>query len=59
VKGAPEYVLPFCDKTINLENKQVELDGSKKQLLLEDVISSEMAAKGLKVISYAFKEISL
>jgi len=27
--------------------------------LLEDVIGGEMAANGLKVISYAFKEISL
>jgi magnesium-transporting ATPase (P-type) len=59
VKGAPEYTLPFCNRTVNLENQPIDLDGSTKQQLLEDVVSAEMAANGLKVISYAFKEINL
>lgn len=58
VKGAPEFTLPFCTRTLDKENLPIELDGSKKQQLLEDVISSEMASNGLKVISLAFKEVN-
>lgn len=40
MKGAPEYVIPCCDKTIDKDNQPnlVELSADTKQQLLEDTI---------------------
>lgn len=59
VKGAPECVIPICNQTIDGQNQPINLDDNKKQQLLEDAVSSDMASKGLKVISYSFKEIDV
>lgn len=59
VKGAPEFVIPFSTQTFDSQNEAVEFGDELKENLLEDAISTQMAAHGLKVISYAYKEISL
>jgi len=64
VKGAPEEVIPLCDRTldVNIQTKKFTQD-DKDALLIEHDMSSQnintMASEGLKVLTYAFKEIPM
>lgn len=57
VKGAPEYIMMLCSDTYDYQANQKELDDDEKFRILSDVVTDQMAAKGLKVLSYAFKQI--
>lgn len=58
VKGAPEYLFQLCNQTLNHKVEQV--DFHNKDELLEEVVGKTMAGENcLKVLTYAFKEISL
>jgi len=54
VKGASEIVVERCTKTLNEEY----FDENTQQGILKDHISDDMAHKGLKVLTYAYKDIS-
>lgn len=58
VKGAPEYVIPYCDQTFNQNLMRVEISDQLRDQLLNDTIH-EMASQPLKVITYAFKEMEI
>lgn len=55
VKGAPDEVLAVCSHTI-YKGKIVSLDEKKRTELLR--MNEEMAKKALRVIGFAYKEIS-
>jgi len=57
VKGAPEYVINLCTDTYDYSANQKELDDDEKYRILSDVVTDQMAATGLKVLSYAFKQV--
>jgi magnesium-transporting ATPase (P-type) len=59
VKGAPEYVIPACSQTLNSQVKPKPFNTEDHTVLLDEVVGQQMAESGLKVISYAFKEIRL
>jgi magnesium-transporting ATPase (P-type) len=59
VKGAPEVIIPLSKKTFNIDGEEIELKENIKVELLSDSISIDMARNGLKVITYAYKEITL
>lgn len=61
VKGAPEYIIGLCSQTLtsNASKKEGGLSENDQYALLADVVSAQMASKGLKVMTYAFKEILL
>lgn len=61
VKGAPEYVIGLCSQTLtsNAQKKEGGLSENDQYALLQDVVSNQMAQSGLKVLTYAFKEILL
>jgi len=61
VKGAPEYVIGLCSQVLtgNAQKKEGGLSENDQFALLQDVVSTQMAQSGLKVLSYAFKEILL
>jgi len=57
-KGAPEYIVDLCDKTLD-ENMDL-VDFTQKVEILEDIIGEDMASKHcLKVVSFAYKEITM
>ena len=58
VKGAPEYIFTLCDKTLNDRNEICEFD-NKDQILREKVEQQMAGEYKLKVLSYAFKDISI
>ena len=57
VKGAPEYIINLCSDTYDFQPNLKELDEDEKFRILSDVVTDQMAATGLKVLSYAFKEV--
>lgn len=59
VKGAPEVVIPACSQTLNHQVKPKPFTNEDQQAILENVVNHEMAEQGLKVLSFAFKEIRL
>ena len=59
VKGAPEYIFELSNETLDDHNQKTNFTDTQKDDILNNVISKEMAHEGLKVISYAFKDISL
>jgi Ca2+ transporting ATPase len=59
VKGAPEVVLPACSQTLNHQVKPKPFTQEHQQTILRRVVGSEMAERGEKVLSFAFKEIRL
>jgi len=59
VKGAPEAVIPACSQTLNHQVKPKAFTHEEQQGILENVVKHEMAEQGLKVLSFAFKEIRL
>lgn len=56
VKGAPEVVMERCTTTINGGD---EMTAALRAGLLKDHISEQMAAEGLKVLSYGYKDLRL
>lgn len=58
VKGAPELVIPSCERLYNNQFMLEDLDDNEKSNILENHVV-DMATRGHKVISYAYKEMSL
>jgi Ca2+ transporting ATPase len=56
VKGAPEEVIPLCTMTVDVDVRRCEFEQGDQADILQ-LISDEIAAKGHKPLSYAFKEI--
>ena len=59
VKGAPEYVIPICTQTLDYSVQPIEFSENHYATILGHVVSNEMASSGLKVLSYAFREIRI
>jgi len=63
VKGAPEFVLPLCDRTLdlNIQPKRLTTEDKERLLYADGAPNNiyQMAHEGLKVISYAFKELTM
>ncbi|WP_455277625.1 calcium-transporting P-type ATPase, PMR1-type [[Eubacterium] cellulosolvens] len=53
VKGAPEFVIKFCDSILR-EGKQVKLTNEEKSKIIK--INEAMARRGLRVLGMAFKD---
>jgi magnesium-transporting ATPase (P-type) len=58
VKGAPELVLPSCERYYNNQFMLEDLNENEKSNILENHIV-DMAQRAQKVISFAYKEMSL
>lgn len=54
VKGAPEEILPLCDRTLSLEVEPVPLQEGEHEAIL-GTIEEKIAAKGQKPLAYAVK----
>lgn len=59
VKGAPEYIFQLSTETLDDHFQKMDFPEHKKDDILDNAISYYMAATGLKVISYAFKDMPL
>lgn len=57
VKGAPEFIMPFCTKQLGADGDDEYLDSSENTRILEDEIIDNFAKKGLRTIVYAYKDI--
>jgi P-type Ca2+ transporter type 2C len=56
VKGAPEYVIKYCNKVLTSDGEQREIgEEERDQILQENVIP--MAKKGLRTLLYAYKDM--
>lgn len=56
VKGAPEEVIRLCRQTVDVEVRPCPFEQADQEEILQK-IADEIAAKGQKPLSYAFKEI--
>jgi len=57
MKGAPEYVMRFCTKSINQYGEESDLDQHEKARILQDEIIGNYARAGLRTFAYAYKDI--
>jgi len=57
VKGAPEYILPLCDTVYNNAFVERPFDEGEQVNILTDIVS-DMAQRGHKVLSYAYKQMT-
>jgi calcium-translocating P-type ATPase len=57
VKGAPEYVLKFCNKILTSDGDEAVLDEHERTRILEDEVIGHFAKNGLRTIVYAYKDI--
>lgn len=58
VKGAPELIVPKCEKFYNNQFMLDDLNEGEKSNILENHIV-DMATRGHKVLTYAYKEMQL
>jgi len=59
VKGAPEYIFQLSNETLDDHYQKTEFNDHRKDDILNNTIAHYMAATGLKVISFAFKDMPL
>ena len=57
IKGAPEYVMPFCRTQFNERGEEVELSLEERDRILESEIIGKCARKGLRTIVYGYKDV--
>jgi len=58
VKGAPEYLIQLCENTMTEAGEIEEFTEDTKSLITNQIVSNQMAKKGLRVISLAYKDMS-
>ena len=59
VKGAPELVMPLCNQTLDFNGNRKEFEDSDQGNILNHIVSNDMADQGLKVLSFAFKDMEV
>mmetsp|Transcript_24381 Transcript_24381/g.23984 ORF Transcript_24381/g.23984 Transcript_24381/m.23984 type:complete len:103 (+) Transcript_24381:1471-1779(+) len=57
-KGASENIIDDCTSYIEKDQKQVEIDLSKREHL-KDVVLKQMAKKALRTIALGYKDITM
>jgi len=58
VKGAPEMLIPLCDRTLNQQNEEIGGFADMHSFMLNSIVAGEMARNGFKTLSYAYKDIT-
>lgn len=58
IKGAPETVIPRCERFYNNQFMLEDLNENERKNILENYVV-DMATRGHKVLSFGYKEISL
>lgn len=59
VKGAPELVMPLCNQTLDHNGNRKEFEDSDQGNILNHIVSNDMADQGLKVLSFAYKDMEV
>lgn len=59
VKGAPEYVLPFCTQVLTSNGGAEYLDSNENSRILDHEIIEAYAKKGLRTLAFAYKDIDV
>jgi magnesium-transporting ATPase (P-type) len=60
IKGAPEEIIKLCAKVMDQSGVEKDLDYDwEKNHILEKIVANEMACLGLKVLSFAYKDIHI
>jgi magnesium-transporting ATPase (P-type) len=59
VKGAPELVMPLCNQTLDFNGNRKEFEDSDQGNILNHIVSNDMADQGLKVLSFAYKDMEV
>jgi Ca2+ transporting ATPase len=57
-KGAPDYVLPVCNRYFDAAGNVVPLDNAKRQKIMNDVIGQGFAKKAFRTILLSYQDIS-
>ena len=58
VKGAPEYLIELCSLKISSNSEPKAFDPDSKNQVLNVIVSDGMAKLGLKVLTYAYKDMT-
>jgi Ca2+ transporting ATPase len=59
VKGAPEIVIDYCDKSFNQEGHPTHLDADGKKRILSDIVTNTFAKKAYRTLLIAYAELSM
>ena len=59
MKGAPETVIPLCSKTLDARKNLMKKFSPQDQKSVLDTEVMKMAKDGLKVLSFAFKDMKI
>lgn len=59
VKGAPEYFLHKCVKTYATDGSRTHMTDEELSYILTDVISQNFTSKGLRVMAFAYRDLSI
>ena len=57
VKGAPEYVMKFCNNALTSDGEQIPIDENERERILNEEIIGQFAKQGLRTFAYAYKDI--
>jgi magnesium-transporting ATPase (P-type) len=59
VKGAPEYFLHKCVKTYSEDGSKNHMTDEQLNYIQTDVISNNFTSKGLRVLAFAYRDLSI
>ena len=58
VKGAPEYIVNKCTKTLGHDGRPAIMNEQEYNYIMNDIIYQNFTTKGLRVIALAYKDIN-
>jgi len=59
VKGAPEEIIKISTQVLTKDVKPQKMTSNMRSQIEDEIVNANMARKGQKVLSFAFKEVRL
>lgn len=59
VKGAPEFIIKQCTKTMDVDGNAVNFRDEEINYIMNDILFTKFTSKGLRSIALAYKDMNL
>jgi P-type Ca2+ transporter type 2C len=59
IKGAPELLVPKCQRTFYLDGRIVPLQDEQMNYIMNDILTQKFTNQGLRAIAFAYKDLTL
>jgi magnesium-transporting ATPase (P-type) len=59
VKGAPEFIVPKCSRTFEVDGRVVPMTDEQLNYILQDILHQKFTTQGLRCLAFAYKDISI